>query len=170
MLPNHFEGKFGGESAATRRRLARQTARVAELYRALAAAEETLVAILGDLNDTPESEALAPYLRDTDLREVTSHSAFDPADFNAGPNSTRRGIGTYELGNDNDRIDDLMLSPALFARTQQAALFRKGAWPGSRAHVRAALASARRQPVRPLCLRLRVSLEPVGIDFGVNVW
>lgn len=40
------------------------------------------------------------------------------------------GKGTFGLGNDNNKIDYLLLSPALFARVTSCGLFRKGAWPG----------------------------------------
>jgi hypothetical protein len=40
------------------------------------------------------------------------------------------GVGTFGLGNDNQKIDYLLLSPALFTRVTAAGLFRKGAWPG----------------------------------------
>ena len=40
------------------------------------------------------------------------------------------GKGTFGLGNDKDKIDYLLLSPALFSRMTACGLFRKGAWPG----------------------------------------
>lgn len=132
VLPNHFKSKFGGETARTRRLRTRQATRVADIYRALRECGEALVAVVGDLNDTPDSEPLAPLLMETDLRDVSLHPAFDPGPFNAGPRNTSRGIGTFDLGNDNDKIDYVLLSPELFARTSAAGLFRKGAWPGSR--------------------------------------
>ena len=132
VLPNHFKSKFGGETARTRRRRTRQAQRVSEIYRALRGRGEALVAVVEDLNDTPDSEPLAPLLEGTDLCDVSLHPNFDPGPFDAGPRNTSRGIGTFDLGNDNDKIDYLPLSPALFARTSAAGLFRKGAWPGSR--------------------------------------
>ncbi len=36
------------------------------------------------------------------------------------------------LGNDNQKIDYLLLSPACFERVRAGGLFRMGAWPGSR--------------------------------------
>jgi hypothetical protein len=53
-------------------------------------------------------------------------------EFNVPANNTSTGIGTYDLGNDDDKIDYLLLSPALFGRVSAAGLFRKGAWPGKR--------------------------------------
>jgi endonuclease/exonuclease/phosphatase family metal-dependent hydrolase len=90
------------------------------------------VVVLGDLNDTPDSAPLQRLLSGTDLEEITDHDAFDPGPFRAGPGNTSRGVGTFGLGNDNQKIDYLLLSPALFGRVHRAGLFRKGAWPGSR--------------------------------------
>ena len=124
VLPNHFKSKFGGNDAASQARRTAQAERTAEIYGALVARGERFVAVLGDLNDTPESAPLRPLLRDTDLRDVSVHASFDTGEF--------AGKGTFGLGNDTQKIDYLLLSPALFERVRTAGLFRKGAWPGRR--------------------------------------
>ena len=63
--------------AASNARRRAQAARVAAIYAELTAAGETHVAIMGDLNDTPDSAPLAPLLQDTDLADVFTHPAFD---------------------------------------------------------------------------------------------
>ena len=85
--------------------------------------------VLGDLNDEPSSATLAPLLNTT-LKDVSNHGSFNDYEFNAG--NGNRGIGTYKLGNDIDKIDYLLVSPALFQRMTNGGIFRKGAWPGSR--------------------------------------
>ena len=55
-----------------------------------AAAGIDRVAVVGDLNDTPDSDALAPLLVGTDLRDISTHPAFDFG--------TRRG--TFRGGNE----------------------------------------------------------------------
>ena len=80
------------------------------------------VVILGDFNDTPDSAALSPLLSDTDLKDVSEHSLFDTGEY--------AGKGTFGLGNDNNKIDYILLSPALYSRVKACGLFRKGAWPG----------------------------------------
>ena len=80
--------------------------------------------VLGDFNDIPTSSPLEPLLDDTDLRDVSEHPTFDTGDFD--------GTGTFGLGNDNQKLDYLLLSPALFDRVTSCGLFRKGAWPGVR--------------------------------------
>jgi hypothetical protein len=62
---------------------------------------------------------------------ISRHS-FKVGEFNVPPSNENKGIGTFDLGNDNDKIDYILLSPALFDRVTSAGLFRKGAWPGSR--------------------------------------
>ena len=90
------------------------------------------IVVLGDLNDTPDSEPLQPLLANSDLRDVSEHELFDTGEFKGREGTDERGIGTYGLGNDGHKIDYLLLSPALFNRVTAAGLFRKGAWPGSR--------------------------------------
>jgi endonuclease/exonuclease/phosphatase family metal-dependent hydrolase len=124
VLPNHFKSKYGGNSRASRAQRTAQAARTAEIYRGLRAAGERDIVVLGDLNDTPGSAPLAPLLDATDLVEVSALPLFDPGEF--------PGIGTFRLGNDNQKIDYLLLSPSLARRVTAAGLFRKGAWPGVR--------------------------------------
>lgn len=124
VLVNHFKSKGystpGDPLGAKRRR--RQAVRVAQIYEGLRAAGTELVAVVGDLNDHPASPPLQPLLADTDLRDISTHPAFD-----FGP---RRG--TFGSGNERDKIDYVLLSPALFARATGGAVFRKGVWRGPR--------------------------------------
>jgi endonuclease/exonuclease/phosphatase family metal-dependent hydrolase len=130
VLVNHFKSKFGGNDARSRARRRAQAEAVAGHYRRLRCAGQERVAVLGDLNDTPDSAELAPLLQHTDLRDVSDHPAFTEFDFRT--DNGNRGIGTYGLGNDSDKIDYLLLSPRLWERVARGGLFRKGAWPGSR--------------------------------------
>ncbi len=79
VLVNHFKSKGysepGDRLGNGRRR--RQAARVAEIYSGLGASGVDAVAVVGDLNDTPDSEPLAPLLQDTDLRDISTHATFD---------------------------------------------------------------------------------------------
>ncbi|QPH53291.1 endonuclease/exonuclease/phosphatase family protein [Pontivivens ytuae] len=130
VLVNHFKSKFGGNSPSSRARRRAQAEAVAGYYRRLREEGRDFVVVAGDLNDTPDSDELAPLLAETDLRDVAEHPGFTEFEFRAG--NGNRGIGTIGLGNDNDKIDYLLLSPALFDRVERGGLFRKGAWPGSR--------------------------------------
>jgi endonuclease/exonuclease/phosphatase family metal-dependent hydrolase len=130
VLPNHFKSKFGGNDAASRAKRRAQAEHTRDFVNRLLAAGQENVVVLGDLNDTPDSSELAALLTGTPLREITDHPAFTEVEFGAG--NGHRGIGTYELGNDDDKIDYLLLSPALWDRVTRGGIFRKGAWPGSR--------------------------------------
>ena len=132
LLPNHFKSKFGGNDATSIAKREAQATRTAEIYERLRDGGQDNVIVLGDLNDTPDSAPLQPLIADTDLQDVSAHPKFDVGEFNVPAGNTNRGIGTYGLGNDNNKIDYLLLSPALFDRVTAASIFRKGAWPGSR--------------------------------------
>ena len=117
VLVNHLKSKgYGGkiQSDATRRR---QAVRVAEIYRAQ---RTPYVVVLGDLNDTPESDPLAPLLRDTDLRDISTHPGFDD---DGRP-------GTYGYCTARNKLDYVLLSPALFAAATGGGIQRKGVWGG----------------------------------------
>lgn len=132
VLPNHFKSKYGGNDTASINKRRAQATRVAQIYRRLRDDGRDNVVVLGDFNDTPDSEPLQPLLAGTDLRDVSEHDLFDTGEFKGREGTDERGIGTFGLGNDRDKIDYLLLSPALFDRVTAAGLFRKGAWPGSR--------------------------------------
>jgi endonuclease/exonuclease/phosphatase family metal-dependent hydrolase len=132
VLPNHFKSKFGGNNPDSIAKREAQATRTAEIYQRLLDSGRNNVVVLGDLNDTPESAPLQPLLDGTDLRDVSEHPDFEVGEFNVSQGNNDRGIGTFGLGNDNQKIDYILLSPALFGRVTSAGLFRKGAWPGSR--------------------------------------
>ena len=124
VLPNHFKSKYGGNDPSSIAKRKAQATRTAEIYQRLIIEGYENVVVLGDFNDTPNSEPLKPLLTGTDLKDVSEHPSFDTGKF--------AGKGTFGLGNDNDKIDFLLLSPALFNRVTKGGLFRKGAWPGVR--------------------------------------
>ena len=123
VIANHLKSKgysSPGDPIGAKRRL-RQATRVAEIYRSLRAEGIEHVAVTGDFNDDPASPALAP-LRATDLRDVSEYADFDW--------NHRRG--TYGSGNESEKIDYVLLSPALFTRVVGGGVFRKGVWHGNR--------------------------------------
>jgi endonuclease/exonuclease/phosphatase family metal-dependent hydrolase len=93
---------------------------VAQIYRRLIAEGQTNVIVLGDFNDTPDSAPLAPLLAQTDLRDISSHPSF----------TSDGRAGTFGNGAKGNKIDYILLSPALFSRVTGGAIFRKGAWGG----------------------------------------
>lgn len=121
LLVNHFKSKgFGTPHESNSKRL-RQAQRVREIYEKRRAEGFDKVAIVGDLNDTPDSDPLAPLLSDgSDLKDTTEHPSFE---------SDGRP-GTYKNGTASNKIDYILLSPALFAKVTYGQIFRRGVWGG----------------------------------------
>ena len=93
---------------------------VAEIYEQRRAEGTELVVVLGDLNDTPGSDPLAPLFA-TDLRDIASHPTFDDLGW----------PGTFGTGGTAGKIDYLLCSPAVFGAVTASGVFRKGAWTAS---------------------------------------
>lgn len=122
VLVNHLKSKgFGSQSSSNERRRL-QAARVRDIFNALSNSGRDLVAVLGDFNDTPDSRPLAPLLEQTTLRDVFTHPAFDNGGF----------PGTFDNCSASNKLDYILLSPALFARVQAGGVVRQGVWPGVR--------------------------------------
>jgi endonuclease/exonuclease/phosphatase family metal-dependent hydrolase len=122
VLVNHFKSKGFGTASASNARRKEQATRVAEIYNALRGEGAENVVIVGDLNDTPSSGPLSPLLTGTDIKDVSEHDTFDDAGF----------PGTYGGATASNKIDYILLSPALFGKVTAGGVFRKGAWPGKR--------------------------------------
>jgi len=120
VLVNHFKSKGYGNQDDNDLKRRRQATRVAALYEALRADGVDNVVVLGDLNDTPDSVPLRPLLAGTDLRDITEHPAF----------VSDGRIGTYANGTAKQKIDYVLLSPALYDRVVGGAIFRMGVWGG----------------------------------------
>lgn len=122
LLVNHLKSKgYGSLTDSAKRRLA-QASRVKEIYDSLIDQGELYVAVVGDFNDTPDSEALKPLLTDTTLKDAFTHKNFDDGGY----------PGTYGSCTAANKIDYLLLSPELFLKVKAGGVFRKGMWPGSR--------------------------------------
>lgn len=121
VLINHFKSKGYGSPASSDSRRRAQAQRVREIYDKRRDEGVELIVIAGDLNDTPESRPLMPLLADgSDLLDISSHPAF----------VSDGRIGTYANGTASNKIDYLLLSPALFDLVKAGGVFRKGVWGG----------------------------------------
>jgi Endonuclease/Exonuclease/phosphatase family len=89
-------------------------------YRRLRREGQRNVAVLGDFNDTPDSQPLRPLLQRADLRDVSKSPAF----------VSDGREGTFGTGAKSAKFDYILLSPALFKRVTLASVFRKGVWGG----------------------------------------
>jgi len=122
LVVNHLKSKGFGRPADNNALRERQASRVAQIYRRLRKDGQTNVAVLGDFNDTPDSAPLKPLLVKTDLKDISAHPSFT---FDGRP-------GTFGNGTKSQKFDYVLLSPALFKRVTGGAIFRKGAWGGSK--------------------------------------
>lgn len=128
VLPNHYKSKYGGNDQSSQDKRRNQAAFTAQYYQRLLDEGIENVVVLGDLNDTPDSDELTPLLS-TSLQEVTDHPSFTEFEFNA--NTGHRGIGTFGTGADSKKIDYILLSPALWALVEKGGIFRKGVYTAS---------------------------------------
>ncbi len=79
------------------------------------------VAVIGDLNDTPDSDPLAPLLQDTDLRDISEHRAISTTAAGRAPSATARRP---------TRSTTSCSRPACSQKTTGGQIFRQGVWGG----------------------------------------
>ena len=120
VLVNHFKSKGYGTQDASDAKRWLQAEGVRRIYERLKSEGAKNIVIMGDLNDTAESEALAPLMRETDLKDASAHPKFDDG---GRP-------GTYANCTAREKIDYVLLSPALFERMQGGGIWRRGVWGG----------------------------------------
>lgn len=122
VLVNHFKSKGFGPPAGSSKKRKSQARRVKEIYEGLRAQDRKFVAVIGDLNDTPDSDPLSPLIEETGLKDISTHAQYDDGGY----------PGTYGSGGARNKIDYLLLSPELMMRVSRGGIFRKGVWPGVR--------------------------------------
>jgi endonuclease/exonuclease/phosphatase family metal-dependent hydrolase len=119
-LVNHLKSKGFGPASSSNQLRERQAKLVKKIYERLVQEGEENVVVLGDFNDTSASTTLAPLLQETDLKDVVTHPSFT---HDARP-------GTFGNATKTQKIDYLLLSPALFDKVLGGGIFRTGAWGG----------------------------------------
>lgn len=121
VLVNHFKSKGFGSQADSNARRKRQAKRVREIYDLRRSQGVDKIAIVGDFNDTPDSDPLQPLLSEgSDLKDISAHPQFQ---------SDGRP-GTFGNGAKSNKIDYILLSPALFEKVTTGSVWRKGVWGG----------------------------------------
>jgi endonuclease/exonuclease/phosphatase family metal-dependent hydrolase len=119
LLGNHFKSKGYGNQADNDRKRRLQAGRVRELLGRFNLKRD-LVAVAGDLNDTPASAPLQPLLQDTpDLHDVMRSPLY------SGPQWTHSG---------GSRLDYLLVSSALHQRLRAVGVERRGIFKGGNPH------------------------------------
>jgi endonuclease/exonuclease/phosphatase family metal-dependent hydrolase len=124
VLVSHFKSKAGGRRSNELRR--REAAEAARIYARLRATGSDMVAVVGDLNDSPprggQDTPLSALLDGTDLTDI---SALGRHDDGGRP-------GTFGGSTASSKFDYILLSPALRERAGASGVFRRGMWPGVR--------------------------------------
>lgn len=118
VLINHFKSKGYGTQESSNARRHQQAEEVRRIYERLKGEGAQYICVIGDLNDTPDSPALAPLIKSSDLMDISAHPSF----------IAEGHPGTYQNGTERDKIDYILMSPALFARVQQGGYWRRGVW------------------------------------------
>lgn len=122
VMINHLKSKGYGKTSVSDARRKAQAARIKEIYEERIKLGYKYIAVIGDLNDTPDSNPLSPLLAKTDLKEIS-----------ALPNHEDGGRpGTYGSSTASKKFDYILLSPKLFAKGGKSGIWRKGMWPGVR--------------------------------------
>lgn len=121
VLANHLKSKGYGTPAQSNAKREAQARRVREIYDGLRAQAVENIVIAGDFNDTPDSAPLRPLLgAGSDLQDISAHPSFDDG---GRP-------GTYANGTKGNKIDYILLTPALFDRVTAGGIDRRGVWGG----------------------------------------
>jgi endonuclease/exonuclease/phosphatase family metal-dependent hydrolase len=121
VLVNHFKSQGFGSQAANNRKRERQSKAVAEIYRGLLGQGVEHVAVVGDLNGAPNTQPLRPLVAETTLKDISSHPRFTNDGF----------AGTFGDARAADKLDYVLLSPALFDMVTGGGAFRRGVWAGT---------------------------------------
>lgn len=119
VLVNHFKSKSGDQHQANKKR-ERQAKLVAKIYNQMRQDGVQLIAVVGDLNDFPASPPLKALIEGTNLKDISTHAAFDNGGF----------PGTFGGCTAQNKIDYILMSPELLAKVTAGGVFRKGMWPG----------------------------------------
>jgi endonuclease/exonuclease/phosphatase family metal-dependent hydrolase len=114
VLGNHLKSKGYGSLKESAERRRRQAEEVKRIYTS-ARKDSEYVAVCGDLNDSPDSRALAPLLKETDLRDVMTHDLYTgrPGTFGSGRSPKQK-------------LDYILLSPALWQKVMAVDVERRG--------------------------------------------
>ena len=121
LLVNHFKSKGYGKASDSDARRKAQAKQVAEIYNERKKEGWKNIVVLGDFNDTPDSKPLAPLLKKTDLKDASQAKGW----------AWGEREGTFG-GGKKEKIDYLLLSPALFRKVKAGGVNRKGLWHGER--------------------------------------
>ncbi|MET0638619.1 MAG: endonuclease/exonuclease/phosphatase family protein, partial [Hyphomicrobium sp.] len=115
VIPNHFKSKRNGDDQVSRERRAKQAKRANAIARD-ALVRTDLVLVAGDFNDTPTSQPITHIFEGgfTDVRDHPDYPTDRP--------------GTFGTGLAGNKIDYLVMSPALRQRLVTTGIERRGSY------------------------------------------
>jgi endonuclease/exonuclease/phosphatase family metal-dependent hydrolase len=121
ILLNHLKSKgFGSATESAKKRL-RQASRIREIYDQRIQDGYKHIAVVGDFNDFPTSDALKPLTgQGSPLVDIGDHQNFT--------NDGRKG--TFKNGTNSEKIDYILMSPLLSKTVKGGAIERRGVWGG----------------------------------------
>lgn len=121
VMVNHLKSKGYGSTTENDSRRRAQAQRIRQIYDQRRAAGDELIAVIGDFNDTPDSDPMVPLLKSgSDLTDIFDHANF----------VSDGRPGTHGNGAKGAKLDYLLLSPALAGRLGRAGVERRGVWGG----------------------------------------
>ncbi|GAB4361045.1 MAG: hypothetical protein OHK0021_05120 [Bryobacter sp.] len=120
LLGNHFKSKFGGDTPKSIAKRTAQSQRVVEILNERYNLKQDYVAVLGDLNDTPDSAPMAPLYAAADL-----HDVFEVVNTPAADRYTYY-YGGNPLSKRKTQIDYIFVSEALRPLVKDVSVHRGG--------------------------------------------
>ena len=122
LLVNHFKSKGYGKSDESAAKRLRQAKRVRAIYDGYVKKGYDYIAVLGDLNETPDQYPLDPLIRQgSDLLDIMAHRKFKG---DGRP-------GTHGNGTKAGKFDYILMSPKLSAKVTAGGIERRGVWGGT---------------------------------------
>lgn len=118
VMVNHFKSQSGAKAESDEKR-GRQAERVRQIYDERKKTFD-LIAVLGDLNASPDTTPLQALIAGTDLVEVSSKTGFDNGGF----------PGTYKECTAKNKFDYILMSPKLAAKFKTGGIERHGMYIG----------------------------------------
>jgi endonuclease/exonuclease/phosphatase family metal-dependent hydrolase len=121
VLINHFKSKGYGSQKDNNDKRERQARTVRNIVDERLSQGIKFIAVVGDLNDTPNSKPLTPLLENgSTLVDIMDHNKFKK---DGRP-------GTYGNGSKSQKIDYILMSPQLANKVKQGGIERRGVWGG----------------------------------------
>lgn len=121
VLVNHFKSKGYGSQKDNNDKRERQAIRVRKIVDDHLNQGIKFIAVVGDLNDTPDSNPLIPLLQNgSRLVDIMDHNKF----------KKDGRLGTYGNGSESQKIDYILMSPELANKVEEGGIERHGVWGG----------------------------------------